>query len=85
VLALVALLVSLVTAASAWNEPDNFRGVLWGTSLLPHVCGDPALSEGQDRELGARIVRTALHALTTPVAGPTLFEPLAAAPAPVGP
>ena len=52
---------------------------------VPHVCGDPALSEGQDRDLGGRIVRTALHALTAPVSGPTLFEPLAAAPAPVRP
>jgi hypothetical protein len=42
---------------------------------VPHVCGDPALSGDKDRELGVRIVQTALKALTAPVAGPTLFEP----------
>ncbi len=52
---------------------------------VPHVCGDPALSEEKDRELGVRIVRTALLALTAPVSGPTLFEPFAPTPAPVTP
>lgn len=42
---------------------------------VPHVCGDPALSEDKDHELRVRIVTTALSALTTPVAEPTLFEP----------
>ena len=42
---------------------------------VPHVCGDPALSEDRDRELRVRIVTTALNALTTPVSTPTLFEP----------
>ena len=42
---------------------------------VPHVCGDPALSEDKDHELRARIVTTALNALTTPVSTPTLFEP----------
>jgi glycine reductase len=42
---------------------------------VPHVCGDPALSEDRDHELRARIVTTALNALTTPVSIPTLFEP----------
>jgi glycine reductase len=52
---------------------------------VPHVCGDPALSEDKDREVGVRIVRTALDALTAAVAGPTLFEPFAAEPAQVTP
>ena len=42
---------------------------------VPHVCGDPALSEDRDHELRMRIVTTALNALTTPVSSPTLFEP----------
>ena len=43
---------------------------------VPHVCGDPSLSEDKDHELRERIVETALHALTTEVSRPTLFEPL---------
>jgi glycine reductase len=42
---------------------------------VPHVCGDPALSEVKDHELRVRIVETALRALTTAVSSPTLFEP----------
>lgn len=46
---------------------------------IEHVCGNPDLGADKDREYGLRIIRTALSALTTPVAGPTLFEPAAAA------
>ena len=42
---------------------------------VPHVCGDPALSEDKDHEFRVRIVQTALNSLTTEVVGPTLFEP----------
>ena len=42
---------------------------------VPHVCGDPALPEEKDWELGVRIVQTALQALAVRVTGPTLFEP----------
>jgi glycine reductase len=42
---------------------------------VPHVCGDPALSEVKDHELRVRIVEAALRALTTAVSAPTLFEP----------
>ncbi len=42
---------------------------------VSHVCGDPALSEEKDWDLGVRIVETALNALVTSVSGPTLFEP----------
>ena len=47
---------------------------------VPHVCGDPALSEEKDHELRVRIVETALNALATPVSEPTLFEPSQTAP-----
>ena len=46
---------------------------------IEHVCGDPSLGPEKDYAYGMRIVTTALAALTTPVAGPTLFDPLAVA------
>ena len=42
---------------------------------VEHVCGDPALSEENDLRLMRRIVETALGAIQTEVAGPTLFDP----------
>lgn len=42
---------------------------------VPHVCGDPALSEEQDHKLRVRIVEAALESLATAVSAPTLFEP----------
>ena len=44
---------------------------------IEHVCGDPNLGPEKDYAYGMRIVTGALAALTTPVAGPTLFDPLA--------
>ena len=41
---------------------------------VEHVCGDPNLNEENDRRLMRRIVETALQALRTEVAGPTLFD-----------
>ena len=76
--------VSIMTAMPAIPLSVGASRVVRGVRV-PHVCGDPALSEDKDRELGARIVRTALDALTAPVSGPTLFEPLAAAAAQVAP
>jgi hypothetical protein len=46
---------------------------------IEHVCGDPSLGPEKDYAYGMRIVTSALAALTTPVAGPTLFDPLAVA------
>jgi hypothetical protein len=45
---------------------------------IEHVCGDPGLGPEKDYAFGMRIVTAALSALTTQVAGPTLFDPLAA-------
>ena len=42
---------------------------------VEHVCGDPALNEENDMRLMRRIVETALGAMQTEVAGPTLFDP----------
>lgn len=60
--------------ALAANANRVVRGV-----QVQHPCGDPKLPEEADRHLQARIVRTALSALETPVTGPTLFEPPATA------
>jgi glycine reductase complex component B subunit gamma len=69
--------VSMMTAMPAIPLSVGSSRVVRGMRV-PHVCGDPALSEEKDHELGVTIVRTALGALTTPVSGPTLFEPFAA-------
>jgi hypothetical protein len=42
---------------------------------IEHVCGNPDLGPDKDRAYGMQILRAALRALRTPVAGPTLFEP----------
>jgi hypothetical protein len=42
---------------------------------VEHVCGDPALNQEHDLQLMRRIVETALSAMQTDVAGPTLFDP----------
>jgi glycine reductase len=66
--------VSIMTAMPAIPLSVGANRVVRGVRV-PHVCGDPALSEDKDWELGVRIVQAALKALTAPVAGPTLFEP----------
>ena len=43
---------------------------------IEHVCGDPGLGPEKDYAYGMRIVTTALGAIATPVARPTLFDPL---------
>ena len=43
---------------------------------IEHVCGDPNLGPEKDYAYGMRIVRTALEAVQTAVAGPTLFDPM---------
>ena len=48
---------------------------------IEHVCGDPDLGPEKDYAYGRRIIATALQALCTTVSGPTLFDPLEAAPA----
>lgn len=42
---------------------------------IQHICGDPRLTKAEDEALSVRIVMTALKAIQTDVAGPTLFEP----------
>jgi len=40
---------------------------------IEHVCGDPSQPPVLDRQLRRQLVERALHALQTPVSGPTLF------------
>jgi hypothetical protein len=47
---------------------------------IEHVCGNPDLGPEKDHAYGLQIVRTALGALQTTVAGPTLFDPMKDAP-----
>ncbi len=42
---------------------------------IPHPCGNPELPEEADKALRREIVKTALQALQTAVAGPTVFTP----------
>jgi glycine/betaine/sarcosine/D-proline reductase family selenoprotein B len=44
---------------------------------IEHLCGDPTLSPEEDARLMGRLVETALAALRTAVAEPTLFDPFA--------
>ena len=70
----VGIPVSMMTAMPAIPLAVGTSRVVRGVHV-PHVCGDPALSEDKDNELRVRIVTTALQSLTTAVSGPTLFEP----------
>ncbi len=64
------MISALYSLALTTGAPRVVRG-----SRIEHVCGNPALGPDKDHEYGLRIVRTALKALQTPVAGPTLFDP----------
>lgn len=66
----VAMISALPMIPLAVGANRIVRGV-----RVEHVCGDPGLSEDMDREVGRKIVMTALQALQAEVSGPTLFEP----------
>jgi hypothetical protein len=61
---------ALFSLALTTGAPRVVRG-----ARIEHVCGDPKLGPEGDVEYRTRIVRTALEAVTTPVSGPTLFDP----------
>ena len=65
----VAMFSALPALALDVGAPRVIRGV-----RIEHVCGDPSLSEEEDRQLGRELVMTALRALQTAITGPTLFE-----------
>ena len=73
-MALVSAIYDLALATGANRVVRGCR--------IEHVCGDPNLGPEKDREYGLQIVRTAVKALGTPVAAPTLFDPRQEEPAP---
>jgi glycine reductase len=70
--------VALISAIPVIPLGASANRVVRGVRV-EHVCGDPGLSPEADRTLRRRIVGTALRALQTKVAGPTLFDPAGSA------
>ena len=66
--------VGMISAIYSFAMTTGANRVVRG-ARIEHVCGDPGLGPEKDYAYGMRIVRTALDALTVPVAGPTLFDP----------
>jgi hypothetical protein len=69
------MISALYTIALNAGAPRVVRG-----ARIEHVCGNPGLTPEMDRDYSLRIVRTALAAVQTSVAGPTLFDPAVLAP-----
>ena len=69
--------VGMISAIYNFALTTGANRVIRG-ARIEHVCGDPTLGPEKDYAYGLRIVNTALDAITTPVAHPTLFDPLAA-------
>ena len=72
--------VGMISAIYNFALTTGANRVIRG-ARIEHVCGDPTLGPEKDYAYGLRIVTTALDAMATPVAGPTLFDPLASGPA----
>ena len=72
----VGMISAIYNLALTTGAPRVIRG-----ARIEHVCGDPHLGPEKDYAYGMRIVTTALEAIARPVSGPTLFDPLAPAPA----
>jgi glycine reductase len=70
----VGIPVAMISAIHDLALATGANRVVQGCRI-EHVCGNPDLGSEKDREYGLRIVRAALHALATPVSGPTLFDP----------
>lgn len=66
-MALISAIPMIPLAAEASRVIKGIR--------VEHVCGDPNLTDENDRRLMRRIVETALRAMRTEVSGPTLFDP----------
>ena len=62
----------LITSLSSVALKVGANRVLQG-KRFSHPCGNPGLKLPEERAWRIELVRTALRALTTPVAGPTLF------------
>ena len=66
--------MALVSAMFPVAQQVRANRIVKGVSI-PHPCGDPSLPKELDAKLREEIIRTALKALETEVAGPTLFSP----------
>jgi hypothetical protein len=66
----------MISAIYTFTLTTGANRVIRG-ARIEHVCGDPSLGPEKDYAYGMRIVTTALDALRTAVARPTLFDPLA--------
>ena len=69
-----------ISALYGLAESTGANRVIKG-ARIEHVCGDPALGPDKDHAYGLRIVKTAIRALQTAVAGPTVFDPAEVEPA----
>jgi glycine/betaine/sarcosine/D-proline reductase family selenoprotein B len=66
--------VALITAMTMVAKQMGANRIVNGTKI-PHPCGDPNFSLGNDKTLRQEIVKCALYALQTDVTGPTVFMP----------
>lgn len=76
--------VAMISAIYDFAMTTGANRVVRG-ARIEHVCGDPNLGPEKDFAYGMRIIETALAALKAEVGGPTLFDPMAAAPDPEPP
>ena len=68
--------VALITALTMLGKQVGANRIVAGTKIS-HPCGDPGLSEKDDRELRGKIVEKALESVQTDVDSPTIFVPSA--------
>ena len=66
--------VALISAMFPVAQQVRANRIVKGVSI-PHPCGDPNLPKELDARLRKQIIETALKALETKVAGPTVFSP----------
>ena len=64
---------ALITSLSSVALKVGANRVVQG-KRFSHPCGNPELKPEEERAWRIELVRTAMKALATPVAGPTLFE-----------
>jgi hypothetical protein len=65
----VAYITALDSLAQAVGAPRIVRG-----KAIVNVAGDPSLRPADERKFRKDMVAQALHALATPVTGPTILD-----------
>ena len=66
--------MAFITTLTVIAKSTGVNRIVAGVAI-PHPCGNPDLSDEDDRALRRDIVKTALDALQTDVDGPTIFVP----------